>query len=421
MSSRRTFLRACTAATLAGAAGCLDTPGTTGEPHSATSAGPTDRTTPSATPAAAPRVDWRRSLSGPVDHRPALADGTLYVGDEAGTVTALAHPDGDVQWQYGMDAAASGTPTRAGDDVLAVAEGVSTGGHESLHAIDAERGVERWTFAPSDWFLHVLGTADDTAFVATSDDAPDTGGQTLYALSLADGTTRWSVEVGDARGGLVTDDTVYVPSTSAVDAVSTDGTRRWRYEGPEYQFRSLAVAGDTVAFTTGSRPEDWTVRGIDVASGEERWAFDDWVAYTTRAHGDALFVGGRKVARVAPATGAVQWTVDHRAPLYGAPVEDGRMYVAADAAAAITTDDGTVAWSTPLDAHLARPVGLAGGRLLVHESVGEDDRNRHVRALSVEDGSQVWRFAGDAELTRPTVGTDRAYVGERGDLLALQV
>lgn len=420
MSSRRTFLRACTAAGLPGLAGCLGGPVTTGEPHSATSAAPTEGTPPSTTPAAFPRVDWRRALSGLVDHRPALADGTLYVGDEAGIVTALDPRDGDILWRYELDAAASATPTVAGDHVLAVEEGVSAGGHEALHAIDAEHGDERWTFAPSDWFLDVLGTADGTAFVATSDDALDTAGQTLYALALSDGTPRWSAEVGDARGGLVTDDTVYVPSTSAVDAVSTDGTRRWHYGGPEYQFRSLAVAGDTVAFATGSRPEDWTIRGLDVASGEERWTFDDWVAYTTRAHGEALFVGGRKVARLDPTTGAAQWTADHRAPLYGAPVEDGWLYVGADAAAAIATDDGTVAWSTPLDAHLARPVGLAAGRLLVHESAGKDDRNRHLRALATDGGEQAWRFAGDAELTTPTVGSDRAYVAERGDLLALQ-
>jgi outer membrane protein assembly factor BamB len=226
--------------------------------------------------------------------------------------------------------------------------------------------------------------------------------------------------VGDNSSGLVTEETVYVPATTVVDAVGVDGTERWRYEGSKYQYGTLSVAGDTVVFTTGSSPEEWTIRGLDAATGEQRWTFDDWTAYTTRTDGDRLFVGGEAVARLDPASGDVLWTAAQQAALYDAPVADGRLYAAGEGAAAIDVDDGTVHWQTPLDALLVSPVGLAGGHLILHESRSRDDRDRHVSALDAESGEQAWRFAGDAALTTPTVAGDRVYVAEDSDVLALR-
>lgn len=417
MPYRRSLLRACAAAGIAGVAGCLsDAP-----PESTPDAGsPTDATrTPSPTSGAT--VAWERSLPGVGSGSPALADDRLYVGSEGGTVTALSRGDGSVRWQFESERPVRGTPTVAGDAVLAVSAGVEQGGHDTLHALDAESGEQRWSFAPDDWWLGVLGTTDGAAFVATSDDAIDSSGQNLYALALADGGKRWSVEVGDNSGGLVAEGTVYVPSTNVVDAVGTDGSRRWTYEGEEYQYRTLAVVGDTVAFVTTPNQGEWRVVGVDAATGDRRWTFDDWRAHTTRAAGDRLFVGGERVARLDPASGDPLWVTDRRAALYDAPVVDGTLYVAGRTAAALAVEDGTPAWTTELDAYIARPAGLAEGRLLVHRSESRDDRDRHVLALDAASGDTAWEFAGDDELTTPAVGTDRAYLTGPHAVLALAV
>jgi outer membrane protein assembly factor BamB len=430
MPSRRRYLRACALAGLT-TAGCLTdggesttTPSSTRpDDHTPASDTPTptmpDDTTEPPTRTGTDRVDWETSLSGVVETSPALDGGTLYLGDANGTVTALSAADGGRRWQYGTDQPVTETPTVAGDLVLAVS---GTGAlHEDhvVHAVDAATGEPRWTFGPGEWWLDVLGTTGNLAVVATHDDNLQGSGETLYGVSLADGTARWSVEVGDERGGRLLDGTAYVPAYGVLDAVGTDGTRRWHRELDDYRFQSLAVAGDTVALSTGSTPEEWTVRGLDAATGEQRWTFDDWPAHTTRAADGQLLVGGEKVARLDPATGETQWTVDVQAALYDAPVGDGTLYVAGDEVAGIATDDGTVAWRTPLDAHLASPEGIADGTLVVHRSESRDDRNRHVRGFDAASGDPLWTFAGRWSLTDPVVGAGRAFVAERHNVLAL--
>lgn len=419
MPSRRSHLRACVTAGVAGLAGCIDGDGTTGAAGDGeTAAGNGETRTPTPGPG---EIIWRRSLPGAVESEPVLDGERLFAGSDDGTVTALSRDDGSVQWEYAAGNGVQGRPAVVEDLLLVVSGGVGLGDDHTVHALEAATGDERWTFAPEEWWLDVLGASEGTAFVATTDDAVADAGQTLYALSLADGSTRWSVEVGDNRGGLVTDDRVYVPSMATVRAVDRDGSRAWTYEGGEYQYETLAVAGDTVAFVTADDPREPRVRGFDPATGDERWTFDDWRAHTTRAVGDRLFVGGARVAELDPATGETEWVADQQAALYDAPVEDDTLYTVGESVAAIDTGDGSKRWETSIEAHLASPAGLAAGRLVVRKSASRDDRNRHVLAFDRTSGERQWEFAADSELTRLAVGSDRIYAGEKSDLLALEL
>lgn len=421
MPSRRRFLRTGLAVGVTGVTGCLDeleTDSTTG--GSGASPAGDDTGTPTA---AAGDVAWRQSLSGPVDHRPALGADRLFVGSEDGTITALSQSTGAVEWAVATDDGEQiqGSPVLTDDAVVAVAGGSGLGENHVVYALERATGDERWRFEPQEWWLEVLGTDDGSVFVATTDDALEDSGQTLYALSLADGTTRWSIEVGDNSGGLVTDETVYVPTAGALDAVDREGTRRWRVDYDRYRYKTLAVAGDTVAYVTADDPREPTVHGVDVATGDERWTYEKNGAYTTRAVDEALLVGGDAVARLDPASGESEWVADHQAALYDVPVVDGTLYTAGRTAAAIDVEDGTVAWDRSLDVYAARPIGLAGSVLVVHESAGEEDRDRHVVGIDATGGEQRWEFAGESELTRPVVGSDRAVVCEGTDVIALAV
>lgn len=425
MPFRRQFLRTCTAAGIVGLAGCTTGSKTdTASPTDGTTTGTieTGKTTGTTaeTPAATEQVAWRQPVAGTVSHPPVLTDDTLYVGTEGGTVTALVADDGRPRWEAETGDPVQGQPVVTDGTVLVVSGQTALSEHQRIVALDAATGTEQWSFAPDEWWLDILGTVDSTVFVATTDDALSSEGQTLYALTLADGSQRWSIEIGDNKGGQVTDDTVYVPAPGVVDAIGLDGTRRWRYEAGEYQFGTLSVAGDTVAFVTGG-PREPTVHGLDPANDDERWTVSDYGAYTTRADGDRLFVGGDQVARLDPSTGEAQWVADQQAALYDAPVVDGRLYVASDTAAAIAVDDGSLMWTTELDAYLTQPVGIVGDSLLVHKSASRDDRNRHVIALAVDGGDRQWEYAGESELTEPVTGPERAYVGADDELLALTV
>ncbi|WP_157837722.1 PQQ-binding-like beta-propeller repeat protein [Haloferax sp. ATB1] len=56
-----------------------------------------------------------------------------------------------------------------------------------LVVLDAETGAVEWTFSPEAWLLGILGVTEDVLYVRTEDDAIADAGQTLYALSAADG------------------------------------------------------------------------------------------------------------------------------------------------------------------------------------------------------------------------------------------
>ncbi|WP_276271916.1 PQQ-binding-like beta-propeller repeat protein [Haloarcula litorea] len=425
MPSRRAFLAAAATAAVAGCTESGDGGGGTATPDGATP--PTERTD-SSTPATdtdtggradAEHLAWARSLSGPVTDRPTVADGSVYAGTEAGTLVGVDAATGDRRWQYDTGEAVRGSPTVADGAVVAVAGSQELHASQSVHAVEADSGRRRWRFAPQSWWLDILGVHDGTAYVATTDDHLQASGQTLYAVALADGSTEWSVEIGDNSGGLVTDDRVYVPTHGAVDAVGHDGTRDWRYEVPEYQFRTLSVLGDTVALVSASDPREPVVHGLDRTTGEQRWTFDDWRALTTQAVGDQLLVGGERIASLDPATGEPRWTADVQATLYDAPVADGTLYVGSRTAAAISLSDGGVEWTTPVDAYVARPTGLLDDQVVFRRSESQEDRNRHVLALDAASGERAWSYAGEAELTRFAMGAERVYAGEASTLLSV--
>lgn len=429
MPSRRTFLRAA-AVGLTAVSGCL---GTTDEPTANTGSAPTTdtptptdsetapRTTSTDTPTPGPgTVAWRASLSGTVT-RPVRAGDRLVVGTEEGVVAALSRTDGSVRWSIDTGEPVQGRPVVENGVAYVVSGQYGLGDHQTVRSVDIHTGDVRWEFAPEDWWLDVIGVRDGTVFVASSDDNVQSSGQTLYARAVSDGSNEWTAEIGDNAGGLLTDDTVYVPSRTRLDAIATDGTRRWSYEVGEYQYKTLAVAGETVALVSSPDPSDPTVHGIDATTGDRRWTFDeDWRAYTTMAHGDRLFVGDQKLVAIDPATGESEWVTDKQAALYDVPVADGTAYVGNETLGAVSLDDGSVAWRTEIGADLSRPVALADRTVVVLGSAG-DERNRRLLGFDTNTGDSGWTFEGEHELTEPITADGRAYLGSGSDVLALAV
>ncbi|WP_254278815.1 PQQ-binding-like beta-propeller repeat protein [Haloarcula marina] len=424
MPSRRTFLALSATAAVAG---CMDT---AQSPTGSTPQNGTDGSGGESTPdtekaqtttdrASAEHVAWAQSLSGAVVNPTTPARDSVYVGTDAGTVAALSPADGTTQWTYDAERKVQRSPVVGDGTVLAIAGADGLNSAHAAHAIDAETGDRRWTFSPTDWWLDVVGTDGDTAYVATGDDHVQSSGQTLYALALGDGTERWAAEIGDPSGGLVTDERVYVPSYGVLYAVGKDGTPAWQYEVGEYQFRTLSVVDDTVAFVDAEDPREPTVVALDRETGEQRWSFEEWKAYTTQAVGDRLLVGGDSVASLDPTTGDVEWRADVPATIYDTPVADGTLYVVNEDAAAISLSDGSVEWRTPVDAYLARPTCLLDGQLVIQRSASQDDRDRHVLALDAETGESAWSYAAESRLTRLVGGEAYAFAGEDETVLAI--
>lgn len=122
------------------------------------------------------------------------------------------------------------------------------GGRE-LTALSLDDGTERWSRRTA----YPRGTvaAGDGSLYYVSDES-------LYALDAGDGSTRWRFEprrregYGLASSPVVADGAVYVGGEDAVVAVSADdGSVRWRAQSERVSTRPRVVGETVVVVTNG--------------------------------------------------------------------------------------------------------------------------------------------------------------------------
>jgi outer membrane protein assembly factor BamB len=421
MPSRRQFLRRAGVGAGVALTGCLapSSPATppetdTGEP---TTAPPATDVTGTGTPG--PTTDapvaWRRALDDAIVRKPTVADGRVYVATEGG-VRALAPDDGRVRWRYDL-ADVRGSPTAGDGAVFAAAGELSLGSDHEVHAIEAETGRERWTFAPESWYLDPLGVHGETLFVATYDDAVADEGETLYALATDTGEARWSAEIGDLSGGLVAGGGVYVPTYGRVYGFdATDGSRRFAVDVGEYVHGTVG-ARDGMVFYVTEREDEPRTRDLiarDADSGEPVWSAGGWLATSATLGGDAVYLGGAHAAAFDLASGERRWKTDAGGFLSRSPVRDGRVYAGGRAVRALGTDDGDEAWSwTPAaNGSTVVPAAATGSAVYVDGIVDDDPRNRRKFAVGAASGETRWTFASEAELTDLALADGLVLVGD---------
>lgn len=426
-SPRRRYLRGCAAALGLALAGCLDrntdpkTTPTNTEPPTTTR--PTAAETTEETPEPEPPVVWKRSMDGEITAGPEGASESVYVGTGSGTVASFRAADGGEQWSYDADARIQAWPVRVGDTVFVVAGEDELFANHVVVALNADTGAERWTFAPEEWWLEVLGAAGNLLYVATADDAIESDGQTLYALSLDDGTVRWSGEIGDPSAGLVTDEAVYVPTYGRLYAYdAATGEQWWTRALRGYSYRTVAATDGTVCYVASEGDTRGELFALDAATGETKWSHDEWFATSTTLHEGTLYVGGEHVAAFDPASGDRRWQADESGFVSRVPVRDGTLYAGGDAVRAYDTEDGTLGWTwTPEEAVEGLQTAAVGADSIYVDSWSDaDPRNQYKFALSLA-GKKQWAFKDETDLTDLSSDGERAYVGgENGDVYALK-
>ena len=436
-TSRRRLLLS-TGAALAALAGCVVRSAPTETPGGKSTAGPTS--TPTQTPpdepetstgtpetstetptdttdttTAEPNLDgvaWQETIDGTVSETTAGTE-RAFVATEGGDVHTVG-PAGNRERLTGVDGPVQQLEA-IGEHVFVVYGSNDLFSNHVVRAVDAASGSTRWEFTPEQWWLTVLGTHDGTVYVATSDDAISPGGQTLFALAVADGSERWSGEVGDNSGGLVTPKTVYVPTYQRLYAYDHDGTERWTRELTDYGFRTLTVVGDLVAFAgtvDGGRQQ--SAFGLSTADGSTRWEVSGWYVTSLRTHDGRLFVGGKHVAEIDPASGETRWQFDDGGSIYDTPFVDDTLFTSGPSIEAVSLSDGSVRWSYEHDLHLAAPVAAIDDTLYVHGSNTRDDRNREVIALALADGSERYHATTDSSLDELLQVDDRMVAASTG-------
>lgn len=139
------------------------------------------------------RRSWKRATDAPVVSAPAVKDGTVYFGDNGGTVHAVDAATGDEEWISRPGSGIRTSPAVAADALYVKDEdGV-------CYALDPERGRTRWR-ATTDSSGIDLSAGGETVYV---------GGVSLYALDRTDGSVRWSQDVSAYS------DSHYAPAVTA--------------------------------------------------------------------------------------------------------------------------------------------------------------------------------------------------------------
>lgn len=280
-------------------------------------------------------------------------------------------------WSTPVDASLSG-PVLA-DETLYVG-----GDDGTVRAVDATTGAERWrrsVGAPADtpW---VLG---DRLFVPTT--------ESIVAFGVRDGTEAWRADTPGRAAVLVASHGIYwlTQEPVVVGLERTDGSERWRTALRDPREPHLFAGEGAVFVSTGTNgripwtfdPETGEVVGDEPEPGHdfpaERFALDGTVyavdPFFGIVHGDewsqgveaggesALSGGGDRVYYVADSgdrpglyalsrtDGTVEWTTDVVTAVLGRPVvTDGCVLVRdQDALHCFDPVDGTERWSRPGD------------------------------------------------------------------------
>lgn len=209
------------------------------------------------------RTEWSHAAETPFVGSPVVHDDSVLVGTQRGTVFSLSTEGGDVRWQHrrptrGADVSTVGVATAAGEPRVLVWE---RGDGERLSALAADSGEHRWTMefeGTTQWFMGTV--TDDTIYVSH--------GQSLLALSTADGRIRWEQTTEGEWAGppVMHGETVFASTGETLYAFADqDGRERWHRKARD----GLLVVPDVDGLYHYS--EGTTVRGLSPTDGAVRW------------------------------------------------------------------------------------------------------------------------------------------------------
>jgi len=284
---------------------------------------------------------WRVTAGGGLSD-PVLADGTLYVGGDDGTVRALDATTGESRWTASVDAPA-GTP----------------------------RVVEGPVFVP------LPGE--------------------LVALAPGDGSQQWRVETPNRRGLLAAGHGLYWVDESGptVVALAHDGSERWRTDIADPWEPPLFASDDRVFLSSG--PYDNRFWRLDAANGEQlnkdprrgadfpaEQCYRDGTVYAVdaffgnvdaKAVTDAGVGWGQGVPPGGEAGGLVSVGPDR--VYYTANVDDE------PGLTVLSREDGSVEWTADLSPTVVGRVAVGTESAVVPTTDG-------LRAFDPADGSRLW-------------------------------
>lgn len=272
---------------------------------------------------------------------PAVADGTMYVGDRDGIFKALDADTGSVEWEFETEGSWFSSPLVKNDTVYF---GAADDADNGLYALHAENGTEKWA--------SLLGSSGNPVYENGS--IYTSSGSEILAFDAYNGSMLWRFETGGTSVGGVTvaNGTVFGGIDHnlfyAVDA--EEGVEEWRFSADDRIFTESTVHGDSVYFSS----YDNHVYALDVESGNERWSFEtgDWVGSSPTVAEDTVYVGSddNHLYALDRSSGAKKWEFEMTHNVGSSPtvvedvlyIENGGILYAIDEGVEGTSEDTRV-------------------------------------------------------------------------------
>ena len=315
----------------------------------------------------------------------------IYVMDlQASDTLDKVLDDATILWQYRTDNSVNVSPTVADGVVYAT----SYEGH--VYALDAETGKLLWSFKAASNLPSPPLVADGVVHVGDSDNHH-------YALNASTGELLWrdgSGSGGSNNAPLVSDGIVYIPSSPrsenfsvrAVDAAS--GEQMWVSEVSRSGFPlffPLTAVGSNLYLS-----DDQQVHALDGTTGELVWSFHVGTQVPPTASGGVTYFVELErsedelvyvlIYALDESTGTLLWSYKADYAALGFPfpplVVDNVVYLAARELEALDTSTGQRLWS--YDVNYPQVSTVVNGMVFVINILGS------LYVLDAETGALVW-------------------------------
>jgi outer membrane protein assembly factor BamB len=325
---------------------------------------------------------WTYPTLPAIESKPAVTDGTLYVGLARG-VAALDATDGTIQWHFEVDEVVEAQPQVVDGTVYIATRGAYIGydqkpsGTGNVYALDADDGSKEWVFEAGTQFELPPAVGDNAVAVLDTDGV-------LQSIDATDGSPNWSESIlmDEPTPPLVADGQIFLQLEYEILAFdATNGTETWRRQQDGY-VNSTPVVDDRALYTVA----DETIRALDTADGSERWSvtFDDYPLSMTLI-GETLYarIDGAAFHTVSTETGTEQkLTSFEEEAVRDYRIVDGTIYASQEEGfLAVDAEADEIHWRSETDR-----VWLAG--------FGEEFVFRlgawEMTALNTADGSVAW-------------------------------
>lgn len=192
---------------------------------------------------------WSVSTDGAVGGSPAYANGTLFIGTQSATVSAVDIQSGSVRWKYDASGEVRGAPTVADETVYITA---ATG---QVTALDAVGGEQLWTTSTDQPIQSSVAVDGDSVYVGDGELFESPG--KLYSLAQSDGTVQWEFDTegsyGGRKGAIIRSPTVAsgvvyfgVDGNKVYAVNAADGSREWVFGDIGVVLSSPAIHDGTV-------------------------------------------------------------------------------------------------------------------------------------------------------------------------------